>query len=80
MLIDITVLLNLMQVRNGMLVVQQHMKKKKGVGYSYLITKYKVAQAEVNQYKWEDKGGYNKICESKKSKQENSRNFTMIRH
>jgi hypothetical protein len=68
-----------MQVCNGMLVAQQHMKKKR-VGYSYLITKYKVAQAEVNQYKWEDKGGYNKICESKKSKQENSWNFTMIRH
>lgn len=48
--------------------------------WSHLITKYEVAKAEVDQYKWEDKGGYNKICESKKSKQENPWNFTVIRH
>jgi hypothetical protein len=53
---------------------------KKKLRYSHLIAKYKVAKAEVNQYKWKDKGGYNKICEPKKSKQENSRDFTVIRH
>lgn len=45
-----------------------------------LITKYKVAKAEINQYKWEDKWGYNEVCQSKQSKQENPRNFTMVRH
>lgn len=30
--------------------------------FPHLITKYEVAKAEVDQYKWEYKGGYNKIC------------------
>jgi hypothetical protein len=48
--------------------------------HSHLITIYEVAKAEVNQYKWEDKWGYNEVCEPKKSKQENPRNFTMVMH
>jgi hypothetical protein len=35
------------------------------VGYSYLITKYKVAKAEVNQYKWEDRGAKIKYVQTR---------------
>ena len=46
----------------------------------HLITKYEVAKAEVNQYKWENQRSYNEVREPKKSKQENPRNFAMVAH